>query len=223
MLYNPYKMKTKFIALCSIVILCTSVNAQQKNGAYLSVNPLGILEVQAAYGAGIGYRFSEQWEISSEYATLKPSTWMGEGKFTNIEGFRSVTAIKYSIDVNEVTKSKTFIGAEFRYKKFSYDDMADFTNKTTGVTTKEYNYRNTTITKGFATLIGKQWDLGENSKWALELTAGIGLRFKNVLRNGAPENSYVVPTNTGFAETPNYKDNTTGVYFPVGLRVMFRL
>jgi hypothetical protein len=216
-------MKARIITLLSAVILCTAINAQQKSGAYLSVNPLGILEVQAAYGAGIGYRFNEQWEISSEYSQLKPSTWMGEGKYTNIEGFRSVTAIKYTINVNEFSKSKTFIGAEFRYKKFSYDDVADFTNKTTGVTTKEYNYKNNTTTKGFAAIVGKQWDLGENSKWALELTAGIGLRFKNIVREGAPENSYVVPTNTGFAETPNYKDNTTGVYFPIGLRVMFRL
>lgn len=216
-------MKASFISLLSAIFLCTSVNAQQKQGLYLSLNPLGVLEVQASYGAGIGYRFNEQWEISTEYGQLKPSLWMGEGKYTNIEGFRSVTAIKYSIYINEYTKSKTFVGAEFRYKQFSYDDVADFTNKTTGITTKDYNYKNTTSVKGFAGLIGKQWDLGESSRWALELVAGIGLRFKNINRNNTPANSFIVPKDTGFGETPNYKNNTTSIYFPVGIRLMVRL
>ncbi|MBX2931037.1 MAG: DUF3575 domain-containing protein [Chitinophagaceae bacterium] len=216
-------MKTKVISLLLVIVLCTSVNAQQKNGLYFTVNPLGILEIQAAYGAGIGYRFNEQWEASTEYAQLKPSVWMGEGKYTNIQGFKTTSTIKYTLHINEYTNSRTFVGAEFRYKQFSYDDVADFTNLTTGKTMKEYNFKNTTRVKGFAGIIGKQWDLGENSRWALELTAGIGLRFKNIQRDNTPENSFIVATDTGFGETPNYKDNHTSVYFPIGLRVMIRL
>ncbi len=216
-------MKTKIITLLSAIVICTTINAQQKNGLYLTVNPLGVLEIQAAYGAGIGYRFNEQWEVSSEYAQLKQNFLFGEGKFTNIQGFKSTTTVKYSIDINEYTKSRTFVGAEFRYKQYSFDDVADFTNNTTGKTVKEYAFKNTTSVKGFAGIVGKQWDLGENSKWALELTAGIGLRFKNIHRSNTPENSFIVAKDAGFGETPNYKDNHTSVYFPIGLRLMFRL
>lgn len=216
-------MKATIITLLSVVILCTSINAQQKNGLYFSVNPLAILEVQASYGGAVGYRFNENWEVSAEYSQLKPSLWMGEGKYTNIQGFKTTYAVKYSIDINEYTKSRTFVGAEFRYKQFSYDDVADFTDMASGKTIKDYNFKNNTSVKGFAGLIGKQWDLGENSRWALELTAGIGLRFKNIQRDNIPANTFIVPKDAGFGETPNYKDNQTSVYFPIGLRIMVRL
>jgi hypothetical protein len=216
-------MKAKIILLLSVIVICSAANAQQKKGLYLSVNPFAILEPQAAYGAGVGYRINELVEISTEYAQIQPSAIMGEGNYTNIQGFRSVTQFKYSLSVNEYTKSKTFIGAEFRLRKYSFDDQASFTNKATGATIKDYNFKNTTTVKGFAGIIGKQWDFGEDSRWALELTAGIGLRFKNIQRDGTPDNTFIVPKTMGFGETPNYVDNYTSVYFPIGLRVMVRL
>ena len=72
-------------------------------------------------------------------------------------------------------------------------------------------------------IIGKQFDLGYMSNWALEFTAGVGLRNKNVQRDNTPANSAIVPKDLGFGETPNYLDNHTSFYFPIGVRVMVRL
>ena len=216
-------MKARIFFILVAFIISNNVIAQQKKGLYLSVNPLGVLEPQAAYGAGIGYRFNEYFELSTEYAQLKPSTWMGEGKYTNIEGYRAVTTAKITISTNEWKKSKTFIGIEGRVRNYSFDDVANFTNKSTQLTIKDHNFKNKTSVFGVAGLIGKQYDLGEDSRWAIEFTAGLGLRFKNINREGTPENSFIVPTEMGFAETPNYVDKYTSVYFPVGIRLMVRL
>ena len=217
------KMKRNLFMLLTVLAITVAANGQQKTGLYLSVNPLAILEPQAAYGAGVGYRFNDYLEISTEYATLSSNNMFDAYRFNGVEGFRSVTQIKYTISVNEEKYNKVFVGAEVRYKNYTYMDMANFTNTQTGVVTKDYQYKNTTTVKGFAAIIGKQFDLGYMSNWALEFTAGVGLRNKNVQRDNTPANSAIVPKDLGFGETPNYLDNHTSFYFPIGVRVMVRL
>lgn len=216
-------MKATFILLLGVLLIYKTASSQQPAGVYLSVNPLAILEPQATYGLGLGYRFDQNMEIFTEYSILKPGLFTGEGKFTNIKGYRSITQFKYTISSNEYTKSKTFIGMEYRLRKYTYEDQANFTNKSTGATIKEYNFINTTTAHGFGGFIGKQWDLGEESRWCLEAFIGLGLRYKMIDRNSVPSNSFIVPVAAGFAETPNYVDNHTTLYVPGGIRIMVRL
>ena len=144
-------------------------------------------------------------------------------RFNGVNGFRTVTQLKYTISRNEEKYNKVFIGGEVRYKTFNYTDIANFTNLQTGMVTKDYAYKNTTTVKGLAAIIGKQFDFGYLSNWAIEFTAGVGLRVKNIQRENIPENSAIVPKDIGFGETPNYADNHTSLYFPIGVRVMVRL
>jgi hypothetical protein len=216
-------MKAVITFLILVLLVNFSANAQPKSGLYLSVNPLAVLEPQAAYGAGIGYRFNEYLEISAEYATLGSSAFFNDYRFTNVNGFRSVAQLKYTISMNEEKYSKVFVGAEARYKTFNYLDVANFTNKQTGELLKDCAHQNTTTVKGFAAIIGKQFDLGYLSNWSLEFIAGIGVRNKNIQRSQTPENSFIMPKDIGFGETPNYLENHTSLYFPIGVRIMVRL
>lgn len=216
-------MKRNIIMLLLVSIITSATNAQQKSGFYISANPLAILEPQAAYGAGIGYRFNEYLELSAEYSTLSSSNLLVGYRFNGVEGFRSVAQLKYTISINEEKYNKVFVGAEARVKSYSYMDVASFTNTQTGAVTKDYQYKNNTTVKGFAAIIGKQLDLGYLSNWCIEFTAGVGLRTKTIQRENTPANSAIVPKDTGFGETPNYLDNHTSFYFPIGVRVMFRL
>lgn len=217
-------MKTqKFILFAVLFIIYMQGFSQQKPGLYLSVNPLSVLEPQAAYGMGVGFRINEDWEISTEYALIKPNILLGEGKYTNLNGSRSVTQLKYTVSVNEYTQSKFFIGLEYRNKNYSFTDVADFTLKNTGATLKEVQHTNNTQVNGYGFIIGKQYDLGVDSKWAIEFLAGVGVRVKTINREGVPENSYIVAKDLGFGETPNYLNNYKALYFPVGIRLMVRL
>ena len=63
-------MKATFSFVVVMLLLYNTLQAQQKSGLYLSVNPLSILEPQAAYGAGVGFRFNDYLEISTEYAVF---------------------------------------------------------------------------------------------------------------------------------------------------------
>ncbi|MBP9213273.1 MAG: DUF3575 domain-containing protein [Chitinophagaceae bacterium] len=214
-------------AIISFVMLMlfaiNTANAQPKSGLYLSVNPLAVLEPQSALGAGVGFRFNDYLEISTEYATLGSSKMFDAYRFNGVTGFRSVTQLKYTIGMNEDKYSKTFVGAEARYKTYTYTDVASFTNKQSGSVTKDCAYKNTTSVKGFAGIIGKQFDLGYLSNWSLEFSAGVGVRFTDIQRNGTPENSNIVPKDIGFGEIPNYVDHYTAFYFPIAVRVMVRL
>lgn len=214
-------MKARLLTLLLSILLFTQVNAQQTSGLYLSVNPLCMFESQATFGVGLGY-FNEKFEICSEIGQLNPPLW-GSDKFLQIQGFRSVTRFKYFFAIDEMKQSKTFFGAEFRYKNFAYDDIADFTSLSTGAVIKDYVFRNTTTVKAYAGIIGKQFEMSETGRWVIEFTAGLGLRMKHVQRDNTPKNSVIVPVKLGFAETPNYIDDITKIHVPLGIRIMVKL
>ena len=192
-------MKRNIIVLLLVFIIATATNAQQKSGFYLSANPLAILEPQAAYGAGIGYRFNEYLELSAEYSTLSSSNLLVGYRFNGVEGFRSVAQLKYTISINEEKYNKVFIGAEARVKSYSYMDVANFTNTQTGAVVKDYQYKNNTTVKGFAAIIGKQLDLGYLSNWCIAFTAGVGLSFLSNVGQAASDLSRRLPYGTASA------------------------
>ncbi len=207
--------------LLLVVFICTNVNAQKK--LYFSVNPFGALEPQAAYGLAVGYAFNDQFDISTEYSLLTKPTWTDEGKYTNIKGFRSITTVKFTTSADEWKQTRNFVGAELRVRQFSYDDTQDFSNTATHTVINDYTFKNHTKTIGFAGLIGKQKDMCENGRIVLEVTAGIGLRYTTITRDNTPANSTIVPVETGFGEMPNYRNDQTSFYFPLAMRVIFKL
>lgn len=214
-------MYSRLLTLLFIVLSVMKVTAQQTSGLYLSVNPFSIVESQSTYGAGLGY-FNEKFEICTEIGQLNPPLW-GSDKFVQIQGYRSVTRFKYFFVINDLKQSKTFVGAEFRYKNFAYDDIADFVNNATGITLKDYVFRNNTQVKAYAALIGKQFDMCESGRWVIEFSLGVGIRTKHIQRENTPPNTYIVPVKMGFGETPNYVDNYTSVHVPIGIRIFVKL
>lgn len=216
-------MKAVISFVVFILLANLAANAQFKSGVYLTVNPLGVLEPQTSIGGGIAFRLNDDIEISGEYSSLSSSLFLNDYRFTDVVGSRSIVRVKYTISKNEEQYSRVFIGAEARFKSFTHADVASFTNLQTGVVSKDVAHKNTVTVKGYGAIIGKQFDLGYLSNWSIEFTAGIGLRFKNTHRTDVPNNSYIVPKDIGFGETPNYLNNHTSFYFPVGVRVMLRL
>lgn len=216
-------MKAVKSFLVFILLAHLAANAQPKSGVYLSLNPLGVLEPQTCIGGGIALRLNDDIEVSGEYSSLSSSLFLNDYRFTDVVGSRSVVRIKYTISTNEEQYSRVFIGAEARFKNFTHADVASFTNQQTGVVTKDFAHKNTVNIRGYGAIIGKQFDLGYLSNWSIEFTAGVGLRFKNTHRSDVPNNSYIIPKDIGFGETPNYLENHTSLYFPVGFRVMLRL
>jgi len=215
-------MKTRIVAILLIVFVCTKPNAQSRTGVYFIFNPLATLELQAAYSAGIGYQFNSQFDISSEYSFISKPLWTAEGKYANVKGWRNIVTARFTIDEDEWRQSKVFAAVEFRTKKLTYDDQADFTDASNNVI-KDYTYRNKTFTTGIAGLIGKQVSLNESGTLMVEMTAGIGARNQSVTKENIPLNTSIVPKAAGFMEIPNTVNSAISAYFPMGVRLIVRL
>ena len=205
-----------------LLIACAALKVQSQ-GLYLSVNPLGIMEPQAAYGLGVGYIFNDQIDVSTEFSKLSKPTWTDEGKYTNVKGFRSISTIKITTSTDDWKLTRNFIAAELRVKNISFDDMQDFTNTATHATIKDFWFKNHTKSIGIAGMFGKQKYLCESGKWILELTAGIGLKYITVTREHTPSNAVMVAKETGFGEMPNYRNDQTSFYFPLAARIIVKL
>lgn len=213
----------KQLALLLVMALAfINVNAQSTKGIYLSVNPFAVLEPQAAYGMAVGYTFNENFDVSTEYSRLSKPNWGDAGSYINIKGFRSITTLKFTTSTDEWRRSRNFIAAEFRIRKFSFDDVQDFTDVASHNTIRDYWFKNNTTVKGLAVLAGKQKDMCENGKWVLEFTAGIGVKQTTVNRENTPANMTIVPVEAALGEIPNYRNEQTSVYFPLALRVIMK-
>lgn len=219
----PNPMKRLALIMLAIACMQVAAMAQSQKGFYIAASPLAILEPQAAYGLAVGYTVNENFDVSTEYARLSKPTWTDEGQYVNLKGMRSITTFRFTTATDEWRRTKNFVAAELRYKKFSFDDTQDFTNTTTHATLKDYQFRNTTQIYGLAAIIGKQRDLCESGKLVLEVSAGIGLRYTKVNRDNTPANSYIVPVDTGLGEMPNYRNDQTSLYFPLSLKLIVRL
>lgn len=154
-----------------------------QRGLYVSFNPLSIIEVQqGAVGLGIGYRISERVEIFTEASYLYTGFVTSGDNFKNLQGFRAVINGKYFFK----TRRPFFIGVEFRFKKYKYDDEADFENVQTADTLFKKPFQLQNSLSGAAVFIGKKFRLSKNGKFEIEGLAGVGLKYRSLQFQALP-------------------------------------
>lgn len=183
-------VKTIFTAL---FILCTSALVAQrtnrhtpviKKGVYLSLNPYSILEPeQGAAGIGIGYRLNKRIELFSEMACLYRGFFMEDENFWKLKGFRLILSGKYFYQ----NKYGFFVGAEIRWKRYSFTDENTFVRASSPDTLSNYRYRPRHELFGGGVFWGKRFKLTPNGKWELEGNIGIGVKYRHIIRNGVPD------------------------------------
>jgi hypothetical protein len=179
--------------LLAALLLFTSIHAtaQRKNrhtpiiteGVYLSFNPHALLEPeQGAVGLGIGYRFNKRIEAWVEGSYLYPGI-VTESDFTGLKGFRAIASGKYFYQ----NKYGFFVGAEFRLKKYSFEDQATFTNVQTGTTLTNYSYKAEHTLIGGGVFWGKRFKITGDGKFELEGNIGIGVKHRIIRNKNVPD------------------------------------
>ncbi len=180
----------------------------------LSFNPLGLLELPAAVGVGIGYRLSDKVEIGSETSLLRNGPLPVGSSLT---GIRQIVQLKRFMDKNH----HFFLAGEIRYKSFSFLDSNDLINPVTRDTLSGIHYRTHISFVGAAFQFGTRLPLSTNGRFQLEITAGLGIKQKTIGRKGIPveyQNLYhSIDLNVwDLMYTPG-----TTIYFPGSIRFVY--
>jgi len=181
----------------------------------VSFNPFGLLEPPMAIGAGIGYRFNKQFELWSETSLLKNGIAVTPGP---VNGIRQIAQLKYFLEKNGVY----FLAVEGRYKYYSYRDTGVFINTATHDTMQRVSYSHEHSVFGAGLQLGGRWSLSHNGRLQMELTIGLGIKWKQIIRKGAPADytniDYPGPDISVRAISD---DKNANFYFPGSLRIIY--
>lgn len=180
----------------------------------LSFNPFGLLEAPRAYGAGIGYRLNKNTEIWTEISLLQNRSFTPVGPAA---GIRQILQLKKFLFKDR----NLFVAAEIRYKNYSYFNTANFRNTAAGDTMVNVRYTSYHYIFGGALQAGYRTRLSRSGRVQAELTAGIGIKNKEIQRPWLPAgykylHTSVDPNIVDLMETPG-----PAVYFPGSLRVLY--
>ena len=188
-------------------------------GWSLSMNPLGILEPQAAFGLGIGYQFDPNWQLWLESSVLFQLYNVSPPSCVN--GFREILALKYYFGARQ----SLFVAGEVRWKQVNYDDVANFYNRSDTVRVNNYAYRLVNIVSGAAVWFGGRVRLSDDHRWRIEPSVGLGFKGRTIRWHGVPE-GYQYQTQLDklnpFTTSPRENSGLT-VYFPATLRFVYVL
>lgn len=181
----------KQLLIAFFLITSFNLDAQKTNkhtpvlqrGFYLSFNPHSLLEPeQGAVGLGVGYRFNKRIEVWTEFNYLFRGLYHPDDEFKNLHGFRSITSFKYFYD----NKHGFFVGAEFRIKKYSFNDKSNFENLQAGDSLLNFKYKPSHTLIGGAVFWGKRFKLGANGKFEMEGNIGIGVKERTIDQKNVP-------------------------------------
>jgi hypothetical protein len=219
----------KKIFLAFFLLISITGSAQKKSnrhtpvlqkGWYLSFNPHSLLEAeQGAVGLGVGYRVSNRIELWTELNYLYKGFFQDPEYFNNLNGFRSITSFKYYYN----NKHGFFIGAEFRIKKYSFDDKNTFINSHTNDTLTNFSYKAGHTLIGGGVFWGKRFKLTANGKFELEGNIGVGVKQRIIDRKNVPA-GYVVREyfyKDRISPIPDTDVEQTLPYFPAIVRFVY--
>jgi len=221
-------LKTIFTALLTAYISIAFAQRTNRHtpviqkGFYLSLNPYSILEPeQGAAGIGIGYRFNKRIELFSELNCLYRGFFMEDEDYRKLKGFRLIISGKYFYQ----NKYGFFVGAEFRWKRYSFDDRYTFVRNIPPDTIRDYRYQPRHDLIGGAVFWGKRFKLTPNGKWELEGNIGIGVKYRHIRRTGLPDGYYSIDyfPKDRISPIPDRDVNQALPYFPGTFRILFHL
>lgn len=223
-----YSMKNLLILVCFLI--SENVFAQipyrhspvYQQGWYLSFNPHSILEPQqGGVGIGAGYRISKRFEAWDEVNVLYRGFVNDPGKYKNLSGFRNITSLKYFY----YNKHGFFVGAEFRYKHYTFDESNTFINHQTNDTLSNIPYKASHTLLGGGVFWGKRFKLTANGKFELEGNIGLGAKQRFIKRKNVPlgyEKINFYGKDRIFL-FPNYDEEQSLPYFPAIVRFIYHL
>jgi hypothetical protein len=180
----------------------------------LSFNPWGLLEPQAAIGAGIGYRLRDNLEIWSETSFLTRGFPDG---YDHTSGIRQILQLKYFFGKNR----DFFVAGEVRYKSFTTDYRDNFYDQTTR-DTLSFSHRSRYYFFGAGLQLGGRFRLGKSDHFFLELTGGLGVKQKTIIRYGVPSGYTYLPIRSidiNAAELMNRPG--AALYLPGSMRLIY--
>ena len=138
-----------------------------------------------AFGAGIGYRLNKRMELFSEASYLASDQYYF---VSPLSGFRGIFKARYYLQnaSSRSSRSEIFIGLDLRYKKYKYGDSNDFANGILHDTLMGVNFQSRHHFFGAGLEIGYRTPLSRNGRFQIELTAGVGVKWKTIERVGPP-------------------------------------
>lgn len=208
------------LILLPLLILSVFAGAQKGDRYWsIGINPFGVGESMSSLGPCTAFRFSPGFELWAEGSYIFHNLY-NIHDWKNMSGYRLIFQPRYYVG-----KDRTlFITPEFRLKQFSYTTATPFVNKATNDTLYDYTHRASQVLIGGAFVIGSQFVLSERKKIFLEVTAGLGGKLRFINRKNIPEGYEYEVQSGGFGLAPHYNwDNDGTPYFPLGLRLMWRL
>lgn len=211
-----------WILSLSILTLHSSTTFAQSSRHSLSIgiNPLSVAEPFASIGPFVGVHLSsriECWsEISFYYTNLyKLNNWTG------LSGFRFIFQPRYYPGRTR----EFFIAPEFRLKQYNYTGHnKNFINSDTQDTLKGINYSARQSLPGGALVVGWHHQLFNHKSVFVEITAGIGVRERNITYRNIPAGYEYELVQGGFGLKPHYDWNKDSApYIPLGIRLCWTL
>ena len=217
---------------------CLKLSAQlEKNSAgdrfqketYLSFNPFGLIEPQMAAGLGFGSRFSLRSEYFGELSYLSKNP-IYHASIHSFKGIRFIAQYRYHFlqrwknlgfrSKEKIARLNPFVGFEFRLKRFEFSDKADFVNNSVNDTLWNFLYAARATSLGGAIVFGHSYEMSKNGKWKIELTAGIGVKQKEV-KFVSPPSGYEVMDLRKFVLAPDSYESVSTPYFPFTIRLRY--
>ncbi|MEO7265044.1 MAG: hypothetical protein ABIW38_09035 [Ferruginibacter sp.] len=221
-------MKNLLILVC--LLISESSFAQKpyrhsplyQRGLYLSFNPHSIFEPQqGAVGIGAGYRINKRWEVWNELNYLYKGFLQDPNEFKNLQGIRNITSLKYFYN----NKHGFFVGTEFRYKHYSFDDKNTFINSQLNDTLRNIPYKSSHTLLGGGVFWGKRFKVTANGKFELEGNVGLGVKQRYIKRKQVPAGyekiNYYVKDRIFLL--PDFDEEQSLPYFPAIVRFIYHL
>jgi Protein of unknown function (DUF3575) len=180
----------------------------------LSANPLGLAELPAAAGLGIGYRLNEKMEIWTE-----PSLLLGARDVTHqTSGYRVILQFKKFFGPED----RHFLAIEGRIKSYHFNDTGVFSNPKTDLTLRDVSFHSQNLIYGGALQYGYRMNIAPHSShWLFEITAGLGLKNKVIHLNGPPSGYLFKDTNVDLNIWDFLENSGPAPYFPGSLRILY--
>jgi Protein of unknown function (DUF3575) len=206
--------------LFCILFFCNAGTAQTKFSYWsVGINPFSPGESMSSIGPTIAYRVSPKLELWAETSFIFYNLY-ASNSWKNLNGYRFIFQPRYYMG----RRKAFFIAPEFRLKQYSYTTSFTFINSTTADTLQNYSHKASQLLIGGAFVTGKQVLLSRRHNLYLELTAGIGAKQRYIKRKNIPAGYKYYQQSGGFGLAPHYEwDNDGTPYFPVGLRLTWKL
>jgi Protein of unknown function (DUF3575) len=190
-----------------------------ENNAFITFNPLGIVELQSTVGAGMQLPVNNHIALFTEIAAVFKHPFYQNPD--NIKfGLRNIIQLRYYSKTRKLSTS--FVALEARIKHYSFYNVRSFVNEFARDTLNNLSHTAVATSVGGGIVFGTMFPLSKNKKLQMELTAGIGVKqkfvkYKNVNRLYKP---LFFQGGSGFS-IPAIDETAAMPYLPCAIRICY--